>query len=240
MSIPKLSVALPCYNESKNIPLILKKFLEVKDNVPLELILVNNGSVDNTEQVLKGELKNKKYNFAKYVNVEKNIGYGYGIFTGLKAASGEVLSYSHADLQTDPNDVIRAFKLWLKIPNRNNILIKGKRTIREPIDLFFTTSFHLFADFLFLRKFNDINGQPKIFHRDLLNSFKNPPLDFNFDFYVQYKALRRGMEVKSIPVNFSKRIHGHSHWNINFKSRMRIISNYLAYLLRLRFLGEDG
>ena len=234
----KLSIVLPCYNESKNIPLILKRVEEVKDDIPIELILVNNGSEDDSEEVLKKEFKKPKNKFARCIHIKKNIGYGHGILTGLKAASGEFLSYSHADLQTDPKDIIDGFKRLLKFRNPRKVLMKGRRMKREPIDLFFATGFQVVTNVLFLKRFDDINGQPRIFHRDFLPLLTNPPIDCNFDVYVQYIALKNNMMVRSIPVVFSKRIHGHSYWNFNFYSRLKITKDFFIYLIKLRIFGH--
>ena len=67
-----LSVIVPCYNEEKNIPLILQKFDNCIDSNDIELILVNNGSTDNTENLLKKILP--KYSFARSVKIEINEG----------------------------------------------------------------------------------------------------------------------------------------------------------------------
>jgi len=49
----KLQVTIPCYNEEKNIPLILERFQKVLNRSDVGLLLVNNGSTDNSAQVLK-------------------------------------------------------------------------------------------------------------------------------------------------------------------------------------------
>ena len=239
MKKPKLSIVLPCYNELRNIPLNLKRIADVIDGTPIELILVNNGSTDDSEKVLNRELKNPKYRFARSIHIKKNRGYGYGILTGLKSASGEYISYSHADLQTDPRDIIRGFNNLLKFKNPKKVLMKGKRLKREPVDWFFAASFQLIADILFLKRFNDINGQPKIFHRDFLSLLANPPSDANFDIYLQYIALKNNMKVESIPVILAKRLHGHSSWNFNFYSRLKLTKIYFIYLIKLRIFGNN-
>ena len=66
----KLSIILPCYNEEKNIPLILEKFNNCIITEDIELILVNNGSSDNSDNVLKKLLP--KYSFARTVKIEIN------------------------------------------------------------------------------------------------------------------------------------------------------------------------
>ena len=69
-----LSVVLPCFNEAKSIPGILDRFSEVIDRNDIEVILVDNGSTDNTQEVLEKLLP--AYTFARSVSVSKNKGYG--------------------------------------------------------------------------------------------------------------------------------------------------------------------
>ena len=70
MSSPRVSIVLPCYNEARNIPLVLSRFREVKGDHDFELILVNNGSVDDSAAVLRGELAKPEITFARTVLVE--------------------------------------------------------------------------------------------------------------------------------------------------------------------------
>ncbi|HRG76152.1 MAG TPA: glycosyltransferase family 2 protein, partial [Leptospiraceae bacterium] len=98
----KLSIVVPCYNEEKNIPLVLEKFQSVIKRDDVEVILVNNGSKDNSQLVLNELIP--KYSFARTVLVEVNQGYGFGILSGLKEAKGDYIGWTHADMQTDPYD----------------------------------------------------------------------------------------------------------------------------------------
>src|SRR3989344_2901291 len=123
---PLLSVVLPCYNEEKNIFTLLERYSRISRKIPMELVLVDNGSTDETEAVLKKYLP--KYRFARSVKVKKNVGYGFGIFTGLKAARGEFLAYSHADMQCDPEDVLRG---WSLLSRKKSVFVKGSRKGRK-------------------------------------------------------------------------------------------------------------
>lgn len=231
-----LSAVVPCYNEEKNLPLLADSFekalrAEISKN-DFELILVNNGSTDNSKQVL--EKIAKEYKFVRLAVVQKNIGYGHGIMTGLKAAKGDVLAFTHADLQCDPCDVARAYDIFQKSENKR-ILVKGNRKGRFSV---LTAFFHLISDVLFLRHFNDINGQPKLFSKDILQAFKNPPKGFHLDFYIQYKAKKHGYKIVSFPVKFGVRKYGYSKWATSIKSRIKNVARFLGYILKVRFLGE--
>ena len=105
----KLSIVIPCYNEEKNIPLLAGRFNEVIKRNDIEVILVDNGSVDNSSLVIESLLP--KYSFLRTVKVEINRGYGFGILSGLRSARGEYIGWTHADMQADPSDVIKALDL---------------------------------------------------------------------------------------------------------------------------------
>jgi polyisoprenyl-phosphate glycosyltransferase len=108
-----LSIILPCYNEQDNLEFLFNSLDPVAAaHQDLEIILVNNGSTDNSAAVFEQELTKRNQNTFKVVNVEKNIGYGYGILTGLRAAKGNILSVTHADRQTDPMDVLKALGIY--------------------------------------------------------------------------------------------------------------------------------
>lgn len=235
MAQPKISVVLPCYNESKSIPDILKRFSEVIDNRPVELILVNNGSFDNTAEVLKKELKNPKYKFARTVLVKKNQGYGYGIMFGLKHCKGDILAYSHADQQCDPLDVIRAYDELLKHEDITKVLVKGRRNKRILSEFIITKCLQTVVALIFWDIYDDINGQPKIFHKSFFEKLSNAPKDFKFDFYIQYMARKNKMKVESILVDFGRRKHGKSHWAYSIFSRVRTYLGFAVYMLKLRF-----
>lgn len=105
----KLSIVVPCYNEAENIPLILKRFSDIIMRNDIEVILVDNGSTDTSPQILSELLP--VYSFARSVKVDVNQGYGYGIVQGLKSCNGEFIGWTHADMQTDPADLIKALYL---------------------------------------------------------------------------------------------------------------------------------
>lgn len=230
----KLSIIIPCYNEEKNIPLILDGFKEVIKREDVEFIIVNNGSTDNSEAVLDGLLP--KYSFARKVNVKVNQGYGFGILSGLKEAKGEYIGWTHGDMQTPASDIIKALEIIEKNSNPQNIYIKGNRKGRRLFDRFFTFGMSVFESLYFGGLFYDINAQPNIFHRSFFEKWdgKAAPYDFALDLYAFYMAKKQNLEIIRFPVSFNKRIYGESNWNKDFFSKWKFIKRTVLFSIKLK------
>jgi len=228
----KLSIIVPCYNESKNIPLILEEFASVirKD---VEVVLVNNGSTDNSEQVFTDLAP--KYPFARVVNVKINQGYGFGITSGLKEARGDFIGYTHADMQTDPADVLEALEIIDKQINPKNCYIKGDRKGRPLFDQFFTMGMSVFETIYLGKKLWDINAQPNIFHKSFFDRIEGGcPKDFSLDLYFLYIAQKQGLEIVRFDVLFPERVNGESTWNTGLASKWKFIKRTIDFSTKLK------
>jgi len=231
----KMSVIVPCYNEKENIPLILERFRAAITDEDIEVILVNNGSTDGSSEVLSRLLP--EYPFARTTLVEVNQGYGYGILHGLEAAEGEFLGWTHADLQTDPSDLVKAYHMLEEKRWAPSVYVKGTRRGRSPADNFFTTGMSAFETLYLGRRLYDINAQPNIFSRAFFESWENPPHDFSLDLYALYMARVKGQEVLRFPVEFPPRLHGSSHWNTGLASKWKFIKRTIQFSTKLKREG---
>lgn len=230
----KLSVVVPCYNEEENIPLILERFGEVIKREDIEIILVNNGSTDNSARILAELLP--KYPFAKTVLVEVNQGYGYGILQGLYMCQGEYIGWTHADMQTDPADIMRALEIIER--ERGLVFVKGNRKGRPLFDVFFTVGMSLFDICYLHKKLYDINAQPNIFPKIFFQEWVLPPYDFSLDLYALYMARKKGLKVVRFPVLFPERIHGQSKWNTGLKAKWKFIKRTVDFSVKLKRSGK--
>ena len=233
MSI-RLSIVIPCYNEADNLPLLVQAYRAVWQDLPAELILVNNGSTDHTSEVLKRELRQPELSFARTLLISPNRGYGHGIACGLKAAQGEFVSFSHADMQCNPADVFEAYHKLVDQTDPTLAIVKGKRGHRDFSASLVTNGMALLASMLLTTRLTDINAQPKVFHRSHLDRLTCPPAGFQFDLYVLYQGRQAGLEILTVPVVFSERAHGDSKWAANIFSRYRTIWATIVYMFRLR------
>ncbi|HMS64518.1 MAG TPA: glycosyltransferase family 2 protein [Ignavibacteria bacterium] len=104
--IKKLSIVIPAYNEGPTLLKILENVIKVSliNEIEKEIIIVNDCSSDNTEQVILLFIKNNSGTDIKYFNHEVNTGKGSAIRTGISKATGEILIIQDADLEYDPKE----------------------------------------------------------------------------------------------------------------------------------------
>ncbi|MBX4212073.1 glycosyltransferase family 2 protein [Candidatus Pacearchaeota archaeon] len=231
--MPKISIVLPVFNEEKNIKLIVEKYSEIAKKIDIEVIFVeDSGSQDKTRDELAKYAK--KNRFMKNLFTTQR-GYGISIYNGLKESKGEFLCWTHADLQTDPQDTIKAYNLMKNSKNPQKTYVKGKRYGRPILDtLINTLGMSIFETFVLGQKLYDINAQPNLFHHSFLKLMRDPPHDFSFDLYSYYLARKNGYEIKRLPVFFGKRIHGKSAWNTGMKARFKFIKRTIKFTFELK------
>ena len=237
MSEKTLSIIIPCYNESDNLEMLIQAIYNSlrKINYKVEVILVNNGSTDNTENKLKELLVNNEY--IKTVNIKKNIGYGNGILTGLSYAKNNFLGWTHADLQCDFSDCLRGFDTLYEVnmKNKSDYLLKGRRSNRKFIDILFTRLMSIFIKILCKVNLEDINAQPKIFPRKLYSLFENPPKDFLLDFYLMHLSTKSNYRILNQDVHFLDRIYGASKGGGSFFGKIKLSLRTAYYIVKYRY-----
>jgi glycosyltransferase involved in cell wall biosynthesis len=196
----------------------------------VEVILVDNGSTDETYNVLKDILPS--YRGCRSIKVSENQGYGFGILSGLRVAKGDIIGWTHADMQTDPIDCIEGLKFFDE--HGTDIFVKGKRYGRPLADVFFTMGMSIFETVLLGRKMSDINAQPTLFSKSFFLQWDNPPHDFSLDLYAYFMASVKELKIYRFPVKFGERAHGVSHWNVDWRAKRKFIERTINFSLDLK------
>ena len=107
-----LSVVVACYNEEEALPYFYKEITKVAKNMKeleFEFIFVNDGSKDNTLEVIKKF--NKKDKRVRYVSFSRNFGKEAAMYAGLESSKGDYITLMDADLQDPPAILPEMFRL---------------------------------------------------------------------------------------------------------------------------------
>ena len=231
-----LSIIIPCYNEVENLALLVQKLTTLinSTNHELEIVLVNNGSTDNSAEVLEQLLQNQT--IIRSILVLINQGYGYGLTQGFNAAKGTVLACTHADMQTDPNAIIEAYDKYLELSKTSSqeILIKGRRINRPIVEQIFTFLMQTYANFKLKTNLSDIGAQPKLFSKIFWDSVsEDAPKEVGWDTYILYKMAHRGV-IKTIDVDYSLRQFGEAKMGAgSWKARINLCKKMLETINKL-------
>lgn len=230
-----LSVIIPAYNESENLQALTENLAPLyKPNI--EIIIVDNGSTDDTQAKISA--LNLRINNIRFIRKEVNTGYGAGILYGLKKANGKVLAWTHADLQTNPLDVLEAYNIFAESEDQN-LLVKGTRKRKFGISVLLSWGMQTFASIVLKTSLTEINAQPKLFSRQVYKEFilHNPPTDFSLDLFLIYFFLKSNYQVQEFSVKFDTRYAGDAKGGgSNIFTVFKISLRTVAYILKLKKL----
>jgi glycosyltransferase involved in cell wall biosynthesis len=209
---PDVSFVMPCYNEEESIGYTIPKFVSAfeKAGHRLELIAVDNGSTDRTGEIIK-ELA-ASFSSVRYHRVEKNEGYGHGILSGFELCSASWIGIILADGQVDAEDVVN---LYESVAATNGKVI-GKVRRRFRLDglvrKVVSVTYNVFVRILWPRlETIDINGNPKIFRREVLLEMDLQSKGWFLDPEIMIKGHYMGLRVLEFNVFGRMRGNGLSH-----------------------------
>ena len=109
----KISIIIPAYNEEDSLPFLyerLEKMINANSNYEFEILFVNDGSKDNTLNLIK-EYREKDSRIS-YVDFSRNFGKEIGMIAGLDYATGDAVIFMDADLQDPPELIPEMIKYW--------------------------------------------------------------------------------------------------------------------------------
>jgi len=228
--MPAFSLVLPMYNEEAIIQNVVRELEETfeREHLDYQLVIVNNGSRDKTEDILKTLAK--KNPRIKPVHITVNEGYGWGVTSGLNNADGDIIGFVDGDGQVPPADILRVYHGF---DNQMQIFCKGIRYNRGDRWKRILASFSYNAIFkvLFLTTARDINGKPKLFKKDFYKTLHLESKDWFIDPEIIIKTLHKGYKPKEITVHFDERKKGKS--NVKLQTIIEFSKNLMKWRLAL-------
>ena len=214
-----LSIVLPAYNEEESLPETINSLYDTlkSENIPHEIVVINDNSKDKTEQVLI-ELQKTIPSLIYYTNPGPN-GFGMAIRYGLERFKGDCVAVMMADLSDDPNDLVKYYKTMLE-KNVDAVFgsrfDKGGKVIDYPkVKLMINRVANLIIRMVIGIKYNDTTNAFKLYKRATIEGIK-PFLSPHFNLTVELplKAFVRGYSFAIVPNSWRNRKHGESKLKI--------------------------
>jgi glycosyltransferase involved in cell wall biosynthesis len=229
---PELSLIMPCYDEQDVIPYTIPQLVQAFEEAGhrLELVACDNGSADRTGEVIR--------RFAAdglpvvYHRIERNEGYGNGILNSIPVCSAPWIGIIPADGQVDAEDAARLFG----VIKHTDGAVLGKVRRRFRMDgltrKIVSVLYNGLVWLLWPRLGSiDVNGLPKIVHRDVLAAMRLQSKNRFLDPEILIKAHYMGVRVLEMNVFARMRSNGLSH------VRASACWEFFVNLLRFRFGG---
>lgn len=238
----KLSIVIPAYNEAESIAETLESLFQKlqQENIPHQILVINDNSKDNTLEVLT-ELQKNITTLDVITNTGPN-GFGYAVRKGLENFNGDVVAIMMADLSDSPDDLV---KFYNKIQEGYDCVFgtrwsKGGKVYDYPKHkLWLNRLFNTFVRFSFGLKYNDMTNAFKMYRKETIEGIK-PFLSphFNLTLEVPLKAIVRGYTYAVVPNSWTNRKFGESKLKIK-EMGSRYFFIYLYCLIEKFFVSKD-
>jgi glycosyltransferase involved in cell wall biosynthesis len=227
---PDVSIVVPVYNEDQMIEAVLRMILGVDfGDYSREVVIVNDGSSDRTEEVLK---KFQNTRNLRIIHRKLNGGKGAAVRDGISAATGKVIIIQDADLEYDPSQIpmlvrpILEGKAKVVYGSRFKGAIRNMSPIRRCANRFLTSYINL----LFNSRITDACTCYKTFDGDVIRNFALKSDGFEVCHEITANVLRRGYEIEELPISYCAR-----SVDEGVKSSWKDLVKQLGYILIFRF-----
>ena len=204
-----LSVIIPSYNEAGNIPKtasVISKLLD-KENIDYEIIFINDGSTDNSWELIKALSQSDEHIFG--IDFSRNFGKESAIFAGLKASKGDCCVLMDCDLQFPPSVMIEMYNIWL---NNDIDIVEGRKRSRGKESIIYRGFSKLFYKLIGSSSGLDMESSSdfKLLDRSVVDSLNEMPERLTF-----FRAMSSwvGYKTETIYFDVAEREIGESKWS---------------------------
>lgn len=229
---PTYSIVIPAYNERARIGRTLELVLDCvhANGWNTEVLVVNDGSTDNTAAIVQSFAANDP--IVRLINNPRNHGKGYSVRNGMLQAAGEIVMFTDADLSSPMEE---AERLFAAIRDGADIAIGSRwlevkrQTLRQPFyRRFFGRCFNLVTRMIMALPFADTQCGFKAFTREAAQTvFQLQRIErWGFDPEILFIAIKRGYSIREVPVT----------WGHDERSRISYLRDGLKMLEELVFV----
>lgn len=227
-----LSIVMPALNEEDNIGEAVETTFQSlqKWEIDGEVIVVNDGSSDNTHSIVTEMMKN--YNHLKMITHERPMGLGYSFFDGIKHSNRDIVVMFPGDNENNPDDALSFFSLLnyvdIVIPFIHNIEVRDKK--RRMI----SSLYRFIINMSFGINLNYTNGTV-FYRRVILQDVELKSAGFFYQAELLIKLIRKGYLYAEVPNFLSARNSGHSKAT-TIRSLLKVMRDYvrLAYQIHIK------
>jgi glycosyltransferase involved in cell wall biosynthesis len=228
---PELSLIMPAYNEEKNIRLVIERADDVARQMGLkyELIVVDDGSVDNTKVEVEGYAKINGH--VKVASYNRNIGKGFALRTGFSHAVGDLVVFMDSDTDIDPKQVAD----YIDALQDADVVVASKWHPQSKLDTPLTRrvlsrGFNALVKLLVGLRLSDTQTGLKAVRREALAGVFPRLAVKRYAFDVELLALANllGLKVVELPINIGLRSL------FSFREVWRMFLDLLGITYRLR------
>jgi glycosyltransferase involved in cell wall biosynthesis len=199
-----LSILVPVYNEEATVRGVLTRLTEIAFPLPREIIVINDGSTDQTTRVLE-DLERR--DDVRIIHAAVNSGKGSAIRLGLQHARGDIVAIQDADLELDPAQLA---DLVVPLLRNEAGVVYGSRFLagrpRAPFSTIAANRFlTLFTNLLYGARLTDMETCYKVMRTDIARGLGLQAQRFDIEPEITAKVLRSGHRIVELPVRFEPR-----------------------------------
>ncbi len=202
-----VSFVIPALNEAESLPELIDGIRRyVPEGMLYEVIVVNDGSTDNTENVIRGIAETDPN--VHLISLRRNFGKAAALEAGFHNSTGEIIITMDGDMQDDPADI----PCFLNKLNEGFDLVSGWKTERkDPLEKRLPSKlFNAVVSRISGIRLHDFNCGFKAYRRTVVESID---IYGELHRFIPWLAGQRGFRIAEIPVRHNKRRYGKSKYN---------------------------